>query len=58
MEIHHGRLDILSKVGIKLTTDEENALNKDYMSETELLLSKLDECQDYQDNKAKSSKQN
>lgn len=44
----HGRRDILGEVGIQLSTEESNALDQPYMSNKELLRSKLEECIDYQ----------
>jgi deoxycytidine triphosphate deaminase len=48
----HGRTEILGIVGIQLSTEESNALNQSYMSDKDLLLSKLEECKDYKKIKA------
>ncbi|MFN6566564.1 dCTP deaminase domain-containing protein [Dendronalium sp. ChiSLP03b] len=44
----HGRRDILGEVGIQISREESNALDKPYMSNKDLLLLKLEECKDYQ----------
>jgi deoxycytidine triphosphate deaminase len=44
----HGRKDILSEVGIRLTAEDAAALDQPYMINPERLKQKLEECPDYQ----------
>lgn len=44
----HGRKDILSEVGIRLSAEDAAALDQPYMINPEILKSKLEECPDYQ----------